>query len=136
MKPIIDSRKWSEEIIKKIQDDMFNKMYNNVMGSANQDLHTCSSNPYTDFEYKVMSSMFENKLKTMLPQLPKIVSVPQIEKQKRKHRKKRINKKWLKRYGVIYVSTLNHGEALHDTFNNVMYVNSDMHVKLINEYGL
>lgn len=32
--------------------------------------------------------------------------------QRRKHHKKRINKKWRKRYGVIELNTMPHGQAI------------------------
>lgn len=34
------------------------------------------------------------------------------EYQRRKHRKKRINKKWLKRYGCYELNTMPHGEVV------------------------
>lgn len=34
------------------------------------------------------------------------------EQQCRKHRKKRINKKWRKRYGVIEINMMPHGEVI------------------------
>ena len=34
------------------------------------------------------------------------------EIQRRKHHKKRINKKWLKRYGVIELNNMPHGEVV------------------------
>lgn len=34
------------------------------------------------------------------------------ERQKRKHRKKRINKKWLKRYGTYELNMMPHGEIV------------------------
>lgn len=34
------------------------------------------------------------------------------EFQRRKHRKKRINKKWRKRYGIIELNSMPHGEVI------------------------
>ena len=43
------------------------------------------------------------------------------EIQRRKHRKKRINKKWQKRYGVIELNSMPHGEVLM-TDNGVIWM--------------
>lgn len=42
--------------------------------------------------------------------------------QRRKHRKKRINKKWRKRYGVIEYNTMPHGQVIYNEFDRVMYM--------------
>lgn len=41
--------------------------------------------------------------------------------QKRKHRKKRINKKYAKRYGFEYISNLKNGDVLY--YNGALYMN-------------
>ena len=40
--------------------------------------------------------------------------------QRRKHRKKRINKKWLKRYGCWEINMMPHGEVV--LFDGVIYM--------------
>lgn len=44
------------------------------------------------------------------------------EFQRRKHRKKRINKKWLKRYGVIELNSMPHGEVVFNEVDRVLYM--------------
>lgn len=49
--------------------------------------------------------------------------------QKRRHKKKRINKKWLKRFGMVNVS--NGFFTLIDETNGVMYVHPDNWEKIV-----
>lgn len=44
------------------------------------------------------------------------------EIQRRKHRKKRINKKWRKKYGVIEINSISHGEIIFNEFDKVFYM--------------
>lgn len=44
------------------------------------------------------------------------------EYQRRKHHKKRINKKWRKRYGVIEYNTMPHGQVVYNELDGVMYM--------------
>lgn len=44
------------------------------------------------------------------------------EIQRRKHHKKRINKKWLKRYGVIEYNSMSHGEVFLNEIDRVFYM--------------
>lgn len=44
------------------------------------------------------------------------------EVQRRKHRKKRINKKWRKRYGVIEYNSMPHGEIIFNEIDRVFYM--------------
>lgn len=44
------------------------------------------------------------------------------EVQCRKHPKKRINKKWRKRYGVIEYNSMPHGEVFFDEIDRVFYM--------------
>lgn len=44
------------------------------------------------------------------------------EFQRRKHRKKRINKKWRKRYGVIEFNLVPHGEIFFNEIAGVFYM--------------
>lgn len=64
----------------------------------------------------------------MLGGMP-IVILPPIKKQARTHKKKRINKKWLKRYGYIYYSN-----GIEDnqtfTFNGCLYMNRNSYLAL------
>lgn len=50
-----------------------------------------------------------------------IVVIPDNKKQNRTHRKKRINKKWAKRYGYSIYNSIENGKAI--TMNGNMYVN-------------
>lgn len=49
-----------------------------------------------------------------------IVVLPGIKKQNRKHRKKRINKKWAKRYGYTYFDLIDYGNTI--TFDGKIYM--------------
>lgn len=64
----------------------------------------------------------------MLGGMP-IIILPPIKKQARTHKKKRINKKWLKRYGYIYYSN-----GIEDnqtfTFNGCLYMNRNSYLTL------
>ena len=44
------------------------------------------------------------------------------EYQRRKHHKKRINKKWRKRYGVVEYNSMPHGQVVYNEFDRVMYM--------------
>lgn len=44
------------------------------------------------------------------------------EYQPRKHHKKRINKKWRKRYGVIENNLMPHGQIIFNEFNGALYM--------------
>ena len=44
------------------------------------------------------------------------------EYQRRKHHKKRINKKWRKRYGVVEYNSMPHGQVLFSETGRVLYM--------------
>lgn len=44
------------------------------------------------------------------------------ETQRRKHHKKRINKKWRKRYGVIEYDLMPHGEIVFNEIDRTLYM--------------
>ena len=44
------------------------------------------------------------------------------EYQRRKHHKKRINKKWRKRYGVIEYNLMPHGQVIFNEIDRVLYM--------------
>lgn len=44
------------------------------------------------------------------------------ERQRRKHRKKRINKKWRKRYGVIEFNFMPHGQVMFNEIDRALYM--------------
>ena len=48
-------------------------------------------------------------LEVLLTGYPIFIATKEI--QRRKHHKKRINKKWLKRYGVIELNSMPHGQV-------------------------
>ena len=52
------------------------------------------------------------------------------EFQRRKHHKKRINKKWLKRYGVIEFNMMPHGEVFFNEVDRVFYMTKRTFEKL------
>lgn len=62
-----------------------------------------------------MFDIMEMPLSTYLHSAPEILEVPNMVVQKKRHRSKRINKKWKKRYGYIVdsrVLSLNDGKTL------------------------
>ena len=64
-----------------------------------------------------------------------IVIVPTYKKQRRTHRKKRINKKWAKRYGFTYHNYLKDGDVVMSSeglmMNRVTY--EALQIKLAEE---
>lgn len=48
----------------------------------------------------------------MVPMTSIPIRIATVEQQTRKHRKKRINKKWRKRYGVKTVDLMEYGQSL------------------------
>lgn len=44
------------------------------------------------------------------------------EYQRRKHHKKRINKKWRKKYGVIEYNSMPHGQVIFNEVNRTFYM--------------
>jgi hypothetical protein len=57
-----------------------------------------------------------------------IIVVPDSKKQNRTHRKKRINKKWAKRYGYTTYNFIEDEKVI--TMNGSMYVNPSTYYKL------
>ena len=57
-----------------------------------------------------------------------IIVVPDSKKQNRTHRKKRINKKWAKRYGYTTYNFIEDEQII--TMNGSMYVNPRTYYKL------
>ena len=57
-----------------------------------------------------------------------IIVVPDSKKQNRTHRKKRINKKWAKRYGYTTYNSIEDERVI--TMNGSMYVNPRTYYKL------
>ena len=61
----------------------------------------------------------EDDMDSLLYGMPIIIDGMKV--QRRKHRKKRINKKWAKRYGFHYYSNLKNGDTV--IFNGKIYMN-------------
>ena len=57
-----------------------------------------------------------------------IIVVPDSKKQNRNHKKKRINKKWAKRYGYTLYNSIEDEQII--TMNGRMYVNPRTYYKL------
>lgn len=62
-----------------------------------------------------------------------IVITPGCKTQNRTHKKKRINKKWAKRYGYTYYEVLEDGKVLQ--VGNVLYMNQRTHEELCKTMG-
>ena len=58
--------------------------------------------------------------KALLTGYPIYITTKEI--QRRKHHKKRINKKWRKRYGVIEYNLMPHGEIFFNEIDRVFYM--------------
>lgn len=59
-------------------------------------------------------------LQAILTGYPICIATKEI--QRRKHHKKRINKKWRKRYGVIEYNLMPHGEIIFNENDRVFYM--------------
>ena len=57
-----------------------------------------------------------------------IIVVPDRKKQNRMHKKKRINKKWGKRYGYIIYNSIEDEKVI--TMNGTMYMNPRTYYKI------
>lgn len=68
----------------------------------------------------------------MLNRMP-IIITPGSKKQNRTHRKKRINKKWAKRYGYTYYNVLEDDKVV--MIDGVMYMNQKTHDALYKMLG-
>ena len=53
--------------------------------------------------------------------------------QKRKHKKRRINKKWAKRYGFITQNLLEDGQIIYNNIDDKLYMNKNTFIKLKDE---
>ena len=52
-----------------------------------------------------------------------IIVVPDNLRQNRTHKRKRINKKWAKRYGFSRYNTLEDGKIVQSVFDKTLYMN-------------
>ena len=55
--------------------------------------------------------------------------------QKRKHHKKRINKKWRKRYGVIEYNLMPLGEIIFNEIDRVFYMTKKTYIEFTKQRG-
>ena len=58
----------------------------------------------------------------MIPLNSRPIIIVTQEFQRRKHHKKRINKKWRKRYGVIEYDLMPHGQVAFNERDRVLYM--------------
>lgn len=70
-----------------------------------------------------------DKMSTLLGGYTVIITTTKI--QQRCHKKKRINKKWLKRYGYITSDIQKHGETVVDQEHKTMYMSQATYNDLI-----
>lgn len=52
-----------------------------------------------------------------------IIVVPDTKRQNRTHKRKRINKKWAKRYGFTTYNTLEDGKVVQSVLDKTLYMN-------------
>ena len=62
-----------------------------------------------------------------------VVITPGSKMQNRTHKKKRINKKWAKRYGYTDSNVLEDGKIIQ--FGNMLYMNQKTHESLLKTIG-
>lgn len=62
-----------------------------------------------------------------------IVITPSSKTQNRTHKKKRINKKWAKRYGYTYHEVIEDGKIIQ--FGSMLYMNQKTHEELCKTMG-
>lgn len=60
------------------------------------------------------------KYEALLTGYPIYIATKEV--QRRKHHKKRINKKWRKRYGVIEYNSMPHGKIIFNEIDRVFYM--------------
>ena len=58
------------------------------------------------------------------------------EVQCRKHHKKRINKKWRKKYGIIEFNLMPHGEVFFNEIDRVFYMTKKTYIELNKEASI
>ena len=61
-----------------------------------------------------------SKYEALLTGYPIYIATKEV--QRRKHHKKRINKKWRKRYGVIEYNSIPHGEVIFNEIDQTFYM--------------
>ena len=77
--------------------------------------------------------MADIELVKMLNSYPIYIATKEI--QRRKHHKKRINKKWLKRYGVIEINMMPHGEVFFNEEDRAFYMTKRTYEDLKKQIG-
>jgi len=71
--------------------------------------------------------------KAILTGYPIYIATKEI--QRRKHHKKRINKKWQKRYGMIELNSMPHGEVVMMD-NGAMWMTKKTYIEFAKQVGL
>lgn len=66
-------------------------------------------------------------LQALLTGYPIYIATKEI--QRRKHHKKRINKKWRKRYGVIEYNSMPHGAIIFNEIDRVFYMTKKTYIE-------
>ena len=72
-----------------------------------------------------------NDYEALLNSYPIYIATKEV--QRRRHHKKRINKKWRKRYGVIEYNSMPHGEVFFNEVDQVFYMTKKTYNKLNKE---
>lgn len=70
-----------------------------------------------------------NNYKALLMGYPIYIATKEI--QRRKHHKKRINKKWRKRYGVIEYNSMPHGKVIFNEIDRKFYMTKKTYIELL-----
>ena len=98
-------RKHNERMISEL-------MTKSLFGGSDNSTATCSctaDEPLTLDKVKAMVELIKSTPK--LPPVPKIAMLPLPTKQAKTHKKKRINKKWYKKYGRVPDNSFDDGMA-------------------------
>lgn len=69
-----------------------------------------------------------NDYEALLNSYPIYIATKEV--QRRKHHKKRINKKWRKRYGVIEYNSMPHGEIFFNEIDSIFYMTKKTYIEL------
>lgn len=134
-----------EDNIKLISGTFFNLDTGEKIGDLSFDLGECvlteptenrrlSFNPSAamSFEGEINSEL----LKQFVDPIPKKYDIQiQVPAQRRRHKKKRINKKWAKRYGYTIKTITTKGWKIHtDTDGNVEFIKDEVPKEEVGEF--
>jgi len=116
-KRIIDA--WSDRIVERIESDIFSQLGQRMIGGDAMNSTTSGTQVTPPLTLDVFRE-FCRKAEALDPieKVPKLWMRPFPKVQVKKHRRKRINKKWLKRYGFREDTSVDKGQGILMRFTN------------------